>query len=150
MKNAIVVSLVGVVLGLAPINSTARSEEDFGAFMILTQTRHLKLWFSGQAQNWPLADYQIGELNEGFEDAPKIFPKYRGIEVGPMLEKLMNPALKAVELAIRNHSQTRFIEAYDRLTTACNSCHQAANRPFIAIQRPAGISPFLNQSFNAK
>jgi hypothetical protein len=121
---------------------------DFGSFMILTQIRHLKLWIAGQAQNWDLADYEVGELMETFEDAPKIFPKYRGIEVGPMLEKVLDPPLKAVELAVRSHSMTNFVAAYDQLTAGCNNCHQAAKRAFIVVQRPAaGAQLFPNQLF---
>ena len=39
-----------------------------GEIMALQQMRHIKLWYAGRAGNWPLADYEIGELNEGFED----------------------------------------------------------------------------------
>ena len=36
--------------------------------------------------------------------------------------------------------------AFDQLTAACNACHEAANRGFIVIRRPA-TSQFPNQSF---
>ena len=48
--------------------------------------------------------------------------------------------------AIKAKDRTRFAAAYDRLTAACNTCHQSANRPFIVIQRPSS-SAFPNQSF---
>ena len=37
--------------------------------MTLTQMRHAKLWFAGQAANWSLAAYELDELNEGMQDA---------------------------------------------------------------------------------
>jgi hypothetical protein len=37
--------------------------------MTLTQMRHAKLWFAGQAANWPLAAYELDELHEGMQDA---------------------------------------------------------------------------------
>jgi hypothetical protein len=40
----------------------------------------------------------------------------------------------------------KFTGAFDKLTAACNACHEAANRGFIVIQRPA-TSAFPNQSF---
>ena len=31
-----------------------------------SRMRHIKLWFAGHAGNWPLADYEIGELKRRF------------------------------------------------------------------------------------
>src|SRR5262245_49113865 len=35
---------------------------ELGELMILQQVRHTKLWFAGEAGNWPLAEYEIEEL----------------------------------------------------------------------------------------
>ena len=43
-----------------------------GEIMSLQQMRHIKLWFAGNAANWPLANYEIGELGEGFDDVRKL------------------------------------------------------------------------------
>lgn len=51
----------------------------FGEIMGLTQMRHAKLWFAGQAQNWPLAPYELDELNEGFADAMKFHPQHKSV-----------------------------------------------------------------------
>ena len=32
------------------------------------QLRHIKLWFAGRAGNWPLADYEIDALKDGFDE----------------------------------------------------------------------------------
>ena len=56
------------------------------------------------------------------------------------------PPLGDVEKAIKARDGKAFAGAFDKLTAACNACHQAANRGFIVIQRPAA-SPFPNQSF---
>ena len=37
-----------------------------GEIMTLNQMRHIKLWFAGKATNWPLASYELDELEEGF------------------------------------------------------------------------------------
>src|SRR5260370_33949928 len=42
-----------------------------GEFMSGIQTHHAKLWFAGQNQNWPLADFEIHEIQEGLEDIQK-------------------------------------------------------------------------------
>ena len=54
--------------------------------------------------------------------------------------------IEDVEKAIKAKDRTRFAAAYDKLTAACNTCHQSANRAFIVIQRPSS-SAFPNQSF---
>jgi hypothetical protein len=36
--------------------------------------------------------------------------------------------------------------AYDKLTAACNACHQVTKHAFIVIQQPLS-PPFNNQSF---
>jgi hypothetical protein len=37
-----------------------------GELMSANQMRHAKLWFAGEAGNWPLAAYDLDELKEGF------------------------------------------------------------------------------------
>jgi hypothetical protein len=115
-------------------------------FMVFTQIRHAKLWLAGSAANWELADYEIDELKEGLENAAKHVPDYKGIPVGKMIESVAMPQIESVEKAIKAKDRTLFTATYDKLTEACNTCHQSANRAFIVIQRPTG-SAFPNQSF---
>src|SRR3954470_11597516 len=65
-----------------------KSQEPFtpglGEIMTLQQMRHLKLWFAGQANNWPLAAYELDELKEGFEDIVKYFPVKDDVPTGTM------------------------------------------------------------------
>lgn len=117
-----------------------------GEFMLATQTRHAKLWLSGNVQNWELADYAIDELKEGLEDVEKYIPVFKDIPIGKMIETIMTGPIKTVEDAIKARDRAKFAAAYDKLTEACNSCHRAASRPFIVIQRPSG-SLYPNQSF---
>jgi hypothetical protein len=71
---------------------------------------------------------------------------YKGVPVGKMIEAVTMPPIDDVESAIKNRDSAKFMTAFDRLTAACNSCHEAANRSFIIIQR-ASASAFPNQSF---
>ena len=50
--------------------------------MALQQLRHIKLWFAGRAGNWPLADYEIDELKDGFDDVNKLIGGRHGGECG--------------------------------------------------------------------
>ena len=117
--------------------------------MMMTQFRHAKLWLAGDLRNWELADYQLDELKEGLEDVIKHVPVYKDMPVGQMIEKTIMAPLDEVEKAIKERDRAKFVSTFDKLTTACNSCHQATNRGFIVIQRPAASS-FPNQSFAPK
>jgi hypothetical protein len=115
-------------------------------FMVFTQIRHAKLWLAGNAGNWELADYEIDELKEVLENAAKHVPDYKGIPVSKMIESIAMAPIEEVGKAIAAKDRVRFTAAYDKLTAACNTCHQSANRAFIVIQRPSA-SAFPNQSF---
>ena len=117
--------------------------------MIVTQIRHAKLWLAGGARNWPLADYEIDEMKEGFEDVVQYFPVYKDMPVGKMIEATIMSPIEEVEKAIKARDRVKFVSAFDKLTEACNSCHRAANRAFIVIQRPSAAT-FPNQSFAPK
>ena len=92
---------------------------------------------------------EIDELKEGLEDIEKYFPVYKDMPVGQMIEATMKAPIADVEAAIKTRDRTRFSTAFDKLTAACNTCHQSSNRPFIVVQRPTG-SAFPNQSFAPK
>lgn len=118
-------------------------------FMAHVQTHHAKLWLAGNARNWELADYQADELKELLEDIAKRIPVYKEVPVGKMIETTTMAPIGEIEAAIKARDGKAFASAFDKLTAACNSCHEAANRGFIVIQRPAS-SPFPNQSFAPK
>jgi len=120
-----------------------------GEIMSLQQMRHLKLWFAGQAKNWPLADYELDELKEGFDDVIKFFPVKDDMKIADMAGSTVMPVLPDVKSAIDARDGGKFAAAFDKLTAACNACHQAANHAFIVIQRPT-TSPYTNQSYTPK
>jgi hypothetical protein len=117
-----------------------------GDFMGRIQTDHAKLWLAGEARNWELAEYQLGELKEVFSDVQDLVPRYQNIPVGDMIDAIITGTVTDLEGAIATHDFGKFSAAFDHLTTACNSCHQAANRGFIVIRRPTQ-SNFSNQDF---
>jgi hypothetical protein len=110
-----------------------------GELMALQQMRHIKLWLAGRAGNWPLADYQIGELREGFDEVNKLLG-------GDTVEKAVGAPIATLQTAIDGKDRAAFAGAFDKLTAGCNSCHHTLERGFIVIQRPQ-TSPYGNQSF---
>ena len=117
--------------------------------MVATQVRHFKLWYAGQVKNWELANYELAQIRASFEDAMRLSPN---IPVAPMTT-ITQPA-DEVRSAIEAKDSAKFAKAIDKLTLACNSCHQAAGVGFIAIREPRTspmlTSPFSDQAFRPK
>jgi hypothetical protein len=110
-----------------------------GEIMTLQQLRHIKLWFAGRAGNWPLADYEVGELNEGFEDVNKLLG-------GDTVEKMVGSPIKSLQKAIDDKNRAAFMTAFDSLSAGCNNCHHTLDHGFIVIQRPS-LLPYSDQVF---
>jgi hypothetical protein len=106
MRKMMVAAVI-VALGWSPFTAKGEPGAPAGAkepyapgiaeIMIMTQIRHAKLWLAGNAGNWELADYQIEELKEGFEDVVSHFPVYKDMPVGQMIEATIMPPIDDVE-----------------------------------------------------
>jgi hypothetical protein len=123
----------------APTEDSAANVPGLGEIMTLQQLRHIKLWFAGHGGNWPLADYEVGELEEGFDDVGKLLG-------GDTVDKQVGGPIKALEKAVADKSRAEFDTAFDSLSAGCNSCHHALDHGFIVIQRPTSL-PYSNQNF---
>ena len=119
-----------------------------GEIMTLTQMRHAKLWFAGQAGNWPLAAYELDELHEGLDDAATFHPTHKDspVPIPQVIEKIMTSPLDELDKAVKAHDTAAFSTAFDALTEACNACHRATNFTFNVVVRPAANS-YANQAF---
>src|ERR1700676_2479352 len=134
-----------VLIGMALLAVPTANAQDLpagpplGEIMTLQQLRHIKLWFAGRAGNWPLADYEMGELNEGFENVNKLLG-------GDTVDKAVGAPMEALQKIIDEKNSAAIRAAFDRLTTGCNNCHYMLDHGFIAIQRPTSL-PYSNQNF---
>jgi hypothetical protein len=81
-----------------------------GEIMTLQQLRHIKLWFAGRAGNWPLADYEIGELQEGFDDVDKQLG-------GGTVDKMVGAAIKGLQKVVDDKDRAAFPAAFDKAAT---------------------------------
>src|SRR2546425_12362799 len=86
-----------------------------GEIMTLTQMRHAKLWFAGQAANWSLASYELDELHEGLDDAATFHPTHKDapLPIPGLIAKIMTDPLQQVEKAIGAHDGSAFNQAFD-------------------------------------
>lgn len=108
--------------------------------MVQQQLRHIKLWFAGDAGNWPLADYEIDQLKDGFDDVAKLLG-------GDLAQQHVSGAISQLEKALESKDHEAFISAFDRLSAGCNSCHHTLDHAFIVIQRPV-LLPYSDQNFS--
>ena len=108
--------------------------------MAQQQMRHIKLWFAGTAGNWPLADYEIDGLKEGFDDVAKLL----GDDVA---QQHVGDAMAELEKSVEAKNRDNFVVAFDKLSAGCNACHATLDHAFIVVQRPA-LLPYSNQNFS--
>ena len=133
------IAIAGCLLAVSVSSAEEANDANIGDIMASQQERHLKLWFAGRAGNWPLADYEIGKLKDGFDDIDKLMG-------GDTVGKAVGAPIAAIEKAIESKDKDSFTRAFDQLTAGCNSCHHTLDHAFIVIQRPT-VLPYSNQSF---
>jgi hypothetical protein len=108
--------------------------------MVQQQMRHIKLWFAGDARNWALADYELDQLKDGFDDIAKLLG-------GEIAQQHVGGAVSRLERAIDGKDHAGFVSAFDRLSAGCNACHGTLDHAFIVIQRPV-LLPYSDQRFS--
>ena len=113
-----------------------------GEFMSNIQAHHAKLWYAGQNKNWKLANFEMEEIKETFEDINKYETDRKEIKLIPMIY----PPLDSVIFAIGQQNQDRFNSSFALLTNTCNACHTAAQFDFNVVKIP-DMQNFSNQDF---
>ena len=108
--------------------------------MVQQQMRHIKLSFAGDAGNWRLADDEIDQLKDGFDDVAKLLG-------GDLAQQHVSGAISQLEKAVESKNHEAFVSAFDRLSAGCNACHHTLDHAFIVIQRPA-LLPYSDQNFS--
>ena len=110
--------------------------------MQIVQLKHIKLWQAGTAPNWRLADFEVDQIRD-MSLRTAIF--YRDNSVGYVVA--VEPPLTDMNTASAAGDAKNFVAAYEKLTAACNACHQAANVGFIVIKtRPSRPSSTRSSS----
>jgi hypothetical protein len=114
--------------------------------MSATQWRHLKLAYSGIVSNWPLAGYELAQIQQSFSAAAQLYPVFKSVPLAQLIKDESEPPLADLAKAIEIKSSADFANAFARLTDACNHCHRNAGVGFIVMRVPTS-SPFSNQLF---
>ena len=132
-----------------PVSSALNYVPGVGDLMhLLVQPRHAKLGLAFEEKNWPLAAYAFKELQQALGTVGKVQPKWRNLTVPEMIESMTGESMRDLDEAIQAKNAKQFAQAYEDLTSGCNSCHTALNHGFIVIKAP-DTSAFPNQEFKA-
>lgn len=119
----------------------AASQPALSDIMNAIQSRHAKLWYAGNLGNWPLAKFELAQLQDEFLNAAML---YRNIPVDAV--KLATNPLNDMDKAVASKNGPGFVAAYKTFTNACNACHAVGDVGFIAIRVPTA-QPYSNQIF---
>jgi hypothetical protein len=100
------------------------------------------LWFAGVAENWPLADFYLGETKSHLRWAVRRIPirkdnAGRDVNLGNILEAFENSQLTELKQAVDGKDKARFEAVYKQALTACYACHKASDKPYLRPQVPA-------------
>jgi hypothetical protein len=119
-----------------------------GEIMGVIQQHHAKLYYAGTKANWPLAEYELGEIQESLDDAMKFYPKFKDVPVPltQLIPTMTKASLAQVQATIERKDEKSFVQAFGSLSVSCSNCHEAANHPFVKIQAPSEAM-FSNQKF---
>lgn len=116
----------------------------FGEFMSGVQTHHAKLWFAGQNQNWPLADFEVHEIQESLDAIRKYCSDRPELKAIGMIDT----AIDSVNNAIQQKDTELFRNSFMLLTNTCNKCHRATAHGFNVVIVPTNL-PVVNQDFKS-
>ena len=117
-----------------PVAAESQHEGDLVAWMGRLQYYAHKLGLAIDARNRALQGYYIHEVEEVIEQIETI-EALDGIEIGNLVKANLVPAFETLEGAIEIGDHARVSETYDGLIAACNTCHQAAKRPYLQVVR---------------
>jgi hypothetical protein len=99
------------------------------------------LWFAGRAENWPLADFYLGETRSHLRWAVHRIPirkdsRGQDINLTSILDAFENSQLTRLKRTIDGKDMAGFEKLYKESLTVCYSCHTAADKPYLRPQIP--------------
>ena len=134
--------------------------EDDGAITVLTkEIEHLKsllpdqahamkdvgdhftnLWFAGQKENWPLADFYLAETRSHLKWAVRIRPIRKtaagDLDLNGILEAVDTSLFATIKESIEKKDRKRFEETYRQSLEGCYACHKSSEKPFLRPRVP--------------
>ena len=98
------------------------------------------LWFAGQHQNWPLAQFYFNESRNHIAWAVRLVPVRKTSNGELHLQEIFDgfdkTLLAELKKQIAAGNSRQFKIAYRAALSGCNACHAAAEKPYLHIVVP--------------
>jgi hypothetical protein len=117
------------------------------------------LWFAGQGEEWPLAQFYADETRSHLRWAVRIIPvrkdsEGREVDLVGILTALEQSSLKDLDQAIKAKDKAKFTVAYKAQLENCMACHRAASKEYIRLRVPerpdAGMVEFRPEAVRGR
>jgi len=100
------------------------------------------LWFAVDNGNWDLASFMFNETHSHLKWAVRVKPVRKlstgsELQLASILEGLEHGVLDRLKATVASKNRKDFQEAYRAMVQGCNSCHQAAEKPYLKVRVPA-------------
>ncbi|MCB9572485.1 MAG: hypothetical protein H6709_10395 [Kofleriaceae bacterium] len=94
------------------------------------------------AGRWDLADYDLGELGEVFDDDLRHAARPEDVpsDPQPAIAEFAATALPRLQAAVRAHDRAGYDAAVAAAAQACNACHEASAKAFIVVPSATGAA----------
>jgi hypothetical protein len=113
---------------------------DQAAVMTKVAYHFTNLYIAAQQENWPLADFYLGEVRNNVKWAVRAKPirtvRAGTLDLNGIAQAIDNTQFAELKKAIDTKQKDRFNQAYEQTLTACYSCHQASEKPYLRPQKP--------------
>lgn len=112
----------------------------WGELMREVGSRFERAGRAGRAGSWELAEYDLHEIDEVFEDdVPNArVPHDVAIDLRSVAGTLASGPLVELRAAAGAHDAARFATAFGAVSESCNACHRAAGRSFVVVPSTPG------------
>jgi hypothetical protein len=98
------------------------------------------LWFAGEAENWPLAEFYLNETVSHIGWATRVVPvrptSNGPLDLRPIFETMRNYSLAELRDAVEAEDVAAFGDAYRHAMEECHACHVAAEKPYLRPHIP--------------
>lgn len=131
-----------------PGPAAAQQAEAFELAVHMARLQHHaeKLHWALAAENGPLADFYLHELEETAEAIAHAKVTEDGVDITASLNTHLMPAIAGLEQYVNARQWPDATDGYRRLVQSCNNCHVASKHDFIRIQVPTRPT-WSNQDF---
>jgi hypothetical protein len=123
--------------------AAAPSGPRYGELMAEVGRRFERLGRAFRANRLALAEFELGEIGEVFEeDLPKAEPprESAGVNLAGVAQAFRETNLPELESALRSKDPAAFRAAYAHAAETCNGCHRTSGHAFVEVPAEPGAA----------